>query len=159
MAHQLVVGPSAKGGTFRLTVHAPEAPAAVTATTPASLRNCLVLVVDDIATNRLVAGQLLAAAGARVVEAASGPEALNRLAEGGIDVVLLDLMMPGMDGAETLRRIRAAHGRTVPVVAMTADVLAVHSDDALRLALDGFRPKPILPETLREVLASVLPPA
>ena len=88
--------------------------------------------------------------------AASVAEALARLAQGGIDAVLLDLMMPGMDGAETLRRIRATHGRTVPVVAMTADVLAIRSDDALRQALDGFLPKPILPETLREVLTKVL---
>jgi len=159
MAGDLIVVPTSQGATFRLTVNAPEAPAAIEAVKPASLRNCLVLVVDDIATNRLVAGQLLAAAGARVVEASSGPEALDRLAQGGIDAVLLDLMMPGMDGPETLRRIRAAHGRKIPVVAMTADVLAVRSDDALRLALDGFLPKPILPETLHEVLASVLPPA
>ena len=157
MGGDLVVVPSVQGATFRLTVLAPEATAAADPATPAGLRDCLVLVVDDIATNRLVAAQLLAAAGARTVEAASGPEALERLAAGGIDAVLLDLMMPGMDGHETLRRIRAAHGRKVPVVAMTADVLAVHSDDALRLALDGFLPKPILPETLREVLASVLP--
>ncbi|WP_374374613.1 ATP-binding protein [Tabrizicola sp.] len=156
MGGDLVVVPTVQGATFRLTVHAPEAAAAVDAAKSADLRSCLVLVVDDIATNRLVASQLLAAAGARVVEASSGPEALARLAQGGIDAVLLDLMMPGMDGAETLRRIRATHGRTVPVVAMTADVLAIRSDDALRQALDGFLPKPILPETLREVLAKVL---
>ena len=70
--------------------------------------------------------------------------------------MLLDLMMPGMDGHETLRHIRAAHGRKIPVVAMTADVLAIRSDDALRQAVDGFLPKPILPETLREVLVQVL---
>ncbi|MFZ1512708.1 MAG: response regulator, partial [Tabrizicola sp.] len=82
--------------------------------------------------------------------------ALARLAEGGIDAVLLDLMMPGMDGAETLRHIREAHGRRVAVVAMTADVLAIHRDDGLREALDGFLPKPILPEALRDTLAMVL---
>ncbi|RYI03622.1 MAG: response regulator, partial [Acetobacteraceae bacterium] len=69
---------------------------------------------------------------------------------------LLDLMMPEMDGTETLRRIRAAHGRKVAVVAMTADVLAIHRDDDLRADLDGFLPKPILPEALREVLATAL---
>ena len=117
----------------------------------------MILVVDDIATNRLVASQLLTAAGARTVEAASGPEALARLEQGGIDAVLLDLMMPGMDGQETLFRIRETHGRKVRVVAMTADVLSIRRDDTLRERLDGFLPKPILPETLREVLAQVLP--
>jgi two-component system, sensor histidine kinase len=156
MGGDLVIVPTAQGTTFRLTVTAPEADSAADRSGVADLRNCTILVVDDIATNRLVAAQLLIASGARVIEAASGPEALSRLAEGGINAVLLDLMMPGMDGNETLRHIRTAYGRNVPVIAMTADVLAIRSDDALRAALDGFLPKPILPETLRDVLALVL---
>lgn len=156
MAGDLVIVPTAQGATFRLTVHAPEAKVAAEPSPPGNFRDARVLVVDDIATNRLVAAQLLLASGAQVVEASSGPEALARLAEGGIDVVLLDLMMPDMDGAETLRRIRAAHGRQVAVVVMTADVLAIHRDDGLREALDGFLPKPILPEALREALATAL---
>jgi signal transduction histidine kinase len=156
MGGDLVIVPTAQGATFRLTVHAPEAEAALQEAELSDFQDRVILVVDDIATNRLVAGQLLMAAGARVIEASSGPEALARLAQGGIEAVLLDLMMPGMDGAETLKRIRAAHGSRIPVIAMTADVLAVRRDDQLRDALDGFLPKPILPETLREVLARVL---
>lgn len=157
MSGDLVIVPTAQGATFRLTVLAPEAEAVGPRMGAADLRDRVVLVVDDIATNRLVASQLLMASGARVIEAASGPEALERLAQGGVDVVLLDLMMPGMDGAETLRHIRASHGNRIPVIAMTADVLAVRRDDALRAALDGFLAKPILPEALREVLGRVLP--
>jgi CheY-like chemotaxis protein len=156
MGGDLTLVPVPQGTTFRLTVPAPEAEAAPDERGLSDFRDRVILVVDDIATNRLVAGQLLASAGARVVEAASGPEALARLAQGGIDAVLLDLMMPGMDGQETLFRIREAHGRTIPVVAMTADVLAIRRDDILRERLDGFLAKPILPETLREVLAKVL---
>jgi two-component system, sensor histidine kinase len=156
MGGDLVIVPSVQGASFRLTVSAPEAEEVPNSRSLSDFRDRTILVVDDIATNRLVASQLLIASGARAVEAASGPEALARLQQGGIDAVLLDLMMPGMDGHETLRRIRAAHGRKIPVVAMTADVLAIRSDDALRSALDGFLPKPILPETLREVVASVL---
>ena len=156
MGGDLVLVTVAQGATFRLTVLAPEAEAPTERRGASDFRDACVLVVDDIATNRLVAAQLLVSSGARVIEASSGPEALSRLQAGGIDAVLLDLMMPGMDGAETLRRIREAHGRKVAVVAMTADVLAIHRDDGLRAALDGFLPKPILPETLREVLASVL---
>lgn len=157
MSGDLVIVPSAQGTTFRLTVLAPEAEAAPQKSGASDFQDRTILVVDDIATNRLVASQLLVASGARAVEAASGPEALRRLEQGGIDAVLLDLMMPGMDGVETLRRIRAAHGNRIPVIAMTADVLAVRRDDQLRTALDGFLPKPILPETLREVLARVMP--
>lgn len=156
MGGDLVLVPVAQGTTFRLSVPAPEAEAAPDATGLSDVRDRVILVVDDIATNRLVAAQLLAAAGARTVEAASGPEALARLAQGGIDAVLLDLMMPGMDGQETLFRIREEHGSRIPVVAMTADILSIQRDDTLRERLDGFLPKPILPETLREVLARVL---
>jgi signal transduction histidine kinase len=156
MGGDLTLVPVPQGTTFRLTVPAPEAETAPDERGLSDFRDRVILVVDDIATNRLVAGQLLASAGARVVEAASGPEALARLAQGGIDAVLLDLMMPGMDGQETLFRIREAHGRKIPVVAMTADVLAIRRDDILRERLDGFLAKPILPETLREVLAKVL---
>ena len=156
MAGDLVIVPATQGATFRLTVQAPVAKAAAEPSRRGDFRDATVLVVDDIATNRLVASQLLIASGAQVVEASSGQEALARLAQGGVDVVLLDLMMPEMDGAETLRRIREAHGRQVAVVVMTADVLAIHRDDGLREALDGFLPKPILPETLREALAAVL---
>lgn len=156
MGGDLVLVPVAQGTTFRLTIPAPEAEAAPDGGGLSDLRDRVILVVDDIATNRLVAAQLLAAAGIRTVEAASGPEALARLEQGGIDAVLLDLMMPGMDGQETLFRIRETHGRKIPVVAMTADVLSIRRDDTLRHGLDGFLPKPILPETLREVLAQVL---
>ncbi len=156
MGGDLVTIPVTQGATFRLTVPAPEAQEVLAAHGLTDFRDSTILVVDDIATNRLVASQLLQASGLRAVEAASGPEALARLQQGGIDAVLLDLMMPGMDGHETLRRIREAHGRTVPVVAMTADVLAIRSDDALRAAVDGFLPKPILPEALRDVLTAVL---
>jgi CheY-like chemotaxis protein len=155
MSGDLMIVPTAQGATFRLTVLAPEAEAEGQRTGASDLRDRTILVVDDIATNRLVASQLLLASGARVIEAASGPEALKRLEQGGIDVVLLDLMMPGMDGAETLRRIRASYGKNVPVIAMTADVLAVRRDDDLRTSLDGFLAKPILPEALREVLGRV----
>jgi signal transduction histidine kinase/CheY-like chemotaxis protein len=156
MGGDLVIVQVAQGATFRLSVPALEAQEVFASRGLSDFRDRTILVVDDIATNRLVAAQLLHASGLRAVEAGSGPEALARLAQGGVDAVLLDLMMPGMDGHETLRRIREAHGRKVPVVAMTADVLAIRSDDALRAAVDGFLPKPILPETLREVLTSVL---
>jgi two-component system, sensor histidine kinase len=156
MGGDLVLMPAAQGTTFRLTIPAPEAEATQDARGLSDFRDRVILVVDDIATNRLVAAQLLLAAGARPVEAASGPEALARLEQGGIDAVLLDLMMPGMDGQETLFRIREAHGRRIPVVAMTADVLSIRRDDTLRERLDGFLPKPILPETLREVLTQVM---
>ena len=115
-----------------------------------------VLIIEDEETYRETLGFLLQKEGFEVALAADGIAGLATYDRQGADIVLLDLMMPGMDGAETLRRIREAHGRNVAVVAMTADVLAIHRDDGLRAALDGFLPKPILPEALREALATVL---
>lgn len=82
----------------------------------------LILVVDDDARNRRLLDALLVPSGYDVVEAESGERALEILAaRPEIDLVLLDLMMPGMDGIETCRRIRGGVGkRYLPVVFVTA---------------------------------------
>lgn len=117
-----------------------------------------ILIVDDDPVQRRLLKANVEREGHRAYLAENGRQGLEVLKarEGTIRAVVLDLMMPEMDGAETLRRIREAHGRQVAVVVMTADVLAIHRDDGLRDALDGFLPKPILPEALREALATVL---
>jgi two-component system, sensor histidine kinase len=156
MSGDLVLVRSAQGTTFRLTLPAPEGTFQRQKPQMPDLTGRTVLVVDDIATNRLVAAQLLLATGAKVVEAASGPEALDRLARSDIDLVLLDVMMPDMDGHETLRRIRALPPPQVPVIAMTADILAARNEAVGTEPFDGFLPKPILPEMLHEVLSTAM---
>jgi CheY-like chemotaxis protein len=85
-----------------------------------------ILVVDDEAGVRAVAGSMLTDAGARVVEAANGAEALETLDDGAeVDLVLLDLSMPGMDGVETARRIRERSPQ-MPIVLSTG-----HGDPAV----------------------------
>ncbi|MBD3765549.1 MAG: response regulator [Rhodobacterales bacterium] len=118
-----------------------------------------VLVIDDIATNRLVARTYLQMQGIAAVEAASGAEALPILAAGGIDAVLLDLNMPGMDGAATLAAIRALPGAPgrVPVIAMTADASAHPQAAARALGLDGYVTKPVDPEALTRALRHLRP--
>lgn len=120
------------------------------------LRGRTVLVVDDIATNRLVAAMHLRPSQARVLEAENGPMALEVLDEDTVDLVLLDLNMPGMDGVETLAAIRAMGGRNarVPVVAMTADATVADLPQ-----MDGVLVKPIDPEQLLAELARHLPAA
>jgi len=81
----------------------------------------LVLIVDDIAANRLTLRELLASPDYRLIEAADGPTALRLAAETRPDLVLLDLMMPGMDGYEVCRRLRAdSQLAEVPVIIVTA---------------------------------------
>lgn len=79
------------------------------------------LIVDDSATYRLTAEESLANEGYGILSAASGEEALERLATDEIDCVLLDLVMPGLGGVETCRRIKGTPAwRAIPVVMVTA---------------------------------------
>lgn len=144
------------GARFRLwlPVRTPEAGSAAAVDParhlPADLRGRTVLIVDDIATNRLVAAMHLRPSQARVLEAESGARALEVLDEDQVDLVLLDLNMPGMDGAATVAAIRALGGRNarVPVVAMTADATAADPPQ-----MDGVLLKPLDPERLIAELA------
>jgi len=80
-----------------------------------------VLVVDDHASSRMTAVALLSVEGYEVLEADSGPAALKRVVEGNPDLILLDVMMPGMDGFEVCRRLKAdEQTRLIPVVFITA---------------------------------------
>ncbi len=102
-----------------------------------------ILIVDDIAANREILRELLERQAYRLVEAADGPTALRLAAETQPDLVLLDVMMPGMDGFAVCRRLRADPGLAeVPVMMVTA-----LDDQASRLAgieagADDFITKP-----------------
>jgi len=111
-------------------------------------------VVDDISTNRLVVGQLLRSLDVDYTEAEGGHAALGKLAEGGHDLVLLDMNMPGMNGEATFRAIRGSRApwSTIPVVAITADSAGAQRDRYLALGLDGYVPKPIDRHILRLAL-------
>ncbi len=103
-----------------------------------------ILVVDDEASNRLLLEAILTAEGHEVVLAASGDEALARIAEGAIDVVLLDVLMPGMDGFEVCRRVRAdPEHQTLPVVMITASGNREARIRGKALGADDFLTKPV----------------
>lgn len=167
MGGDLRLLPGVVGATFRLTLALGAVPAdgPVTIPGPARLapppmpRRFRVLVVDDIATNRLVARAHLTLLGAETEEAASGEEAIAALSRNLPDLVFLDMNMPGLDGTATLRRIRTLPSRAarLPVIAMTADATEAHRSRYLAAGLDGYLAKPLTPETLREVLARHIP--
>lgn len=108
-----------------------------------------VLVVDDQAANVRVVGTLLGRKGYTVIPAHSGPEALAAVAQQAPDLILLDMMMPGMDGFELLAALRAIPGlHKVPVVFLTA---AQDRDLLLRAFEAGavdYVTKPFMPEEL-----------
>lgn len=115
-----------------------------------------VLYVDDEPDIREVAVMSLEIDGAIAVEAvASGREALDRLAERAFDVVLLDVMMPDLDGPATLDALRA-RGDATPVVFITARAQSHEQQRFLQLGAVGIITKPFDPMTLAVELRAVL---
>jgi CheY-like chemotaxis protein len=109
-----------------------------------------ILLVDDDENTRLAVGDMLEWMGYRVTVAASGPEALDYLEHDRFDGVLLDLIMPGMNGRDVLREIRA-RGYTMPVIIVSGyrDL----ASDMQREGAQAFLLKPFPQHSLRELLA------
>ncbi len=103
-----------------------------------------ILVVDDDARNRRLLRAILTAKGYAVAEAADGEESLLAVAAGGVDLVLMDVMMPGIDGIEACRRLRKDHpqGR-LPVIFVTALADRDSRVRAKDVGADDFLTKPI----------------
>jgi two-component system KDP operon response regulator KdpE len=118
------------------------------------VRKQLILVVDDEpAIVRLVRAKLQAD-GFAVLTASRGEEALERLDNERPDLILLDLMMPGMDGFETLRRIRTV--AQVPVIMLTARAGDADKLRGLHGGADDYMTKPFNPDELSARIAAVL---
>lgn len=111
-----------------------------------------ILVAEDNPANRRLVQAILESAGAAVETVEDGVEALARLRQPGVDLVLMDLRMPRMGGAETLNRIRAGEaGRpNLPVVALTAD-----DEQDVAEGFDAIQPKPIQAAGLIAALAAL----
>ncbi len=118
------------------------APVAPLARFPAGART--ILLVEDNALNRKLARNALRSRGFRVVEADSGEEALSAVRRCRPDLVLMDLQLPGMDGLETTRRIKADPATTaIQVVALTAHAHRADEARAREAGCSGFITKPI----------------
>jgi two-component system, cell cycle response regulator DivK len=103
-----------------------------------------ILVVEDNPLNLKLVRDVLQVAGYHVIEAQSGEEGLRVAKEDPPDLVLMDLQLPGIDGTETLRRLRQGTlGPDVPVVAVTALAMAEDKERAARAGFDGYLEKPI----------------
>ncbi len=113
-----------------------------------------ILLVEDTIANRALVVKLLKAAGHQVIEAADGPAGILEAQRRRPDLVLMDLSLPGMDGWEALRRLRA-DGRTrdLRIVALTAHAMAGTRDEALAAGFDGYLSKPIDALTFAETVS------
>ncbi|MEX2131856.1 MAG: ATP-binding protein [Pseudohongiellaceae bacterium] len=126
--------------------------------TARTLNKLRLLVVDDNAVNRMVLARLLEKDQHDVVSVASGREALDYLSDHTVDAVLMDILMPGMDGVTTMKRIRAMDSdiSSVPVIAITANVKKDDAKIVLDSGMDGFVGKPFRYEELLVVLQKAL---
>ncbi len=103
-----------------------------------------ILVVDDLLANRDLMVRRLERSGFRVLSAASGPEALEVLKSAPIDLVLLDIMMPGMTGFEVLKTVRLSRSpAALPVIMVTAKTDSEDVIEALSLGANDYVTKPV----------------
>jgi CheY-like chemotaxis protein len=111
----------------------------------------LVLVVDDYDDAREMYAESLLVSGFRVIEAADGEQAVALACSRCPDVILMDLSLPGVDGWEATRRLKAdARTQHIPVVALTGHALSSALEAAREAGCDRFVVKPALPDVVIE---------
>lgn len=117
------------------------------------------LVVDDNEINRMILVEMLRKSGLRVEEAEDGFAALEQVAQNPFDILFLDISMPGIDGIETLHRIRALDvaWRNIPALAVTAHAASKDHDVILQAPFADLLVKPVRPDAIRDALATALP--
>ena len=115
-----------------------------------------ILIVDDSKINLKVANQILKPYQFDVVLAESGFEALELMESKTFDLILMDIMMPKMNGIETLRRLKEIDGFDIPVVALTADAIEGTDEKYLKAGFHAYLSKPIDRAELDRVLRKFL---
>lgn len=117
----------------------------------------LILLVDDFQDNRQMYREYLVFAGFEVAEAQSGAEALEQALAKHPDLIVMDLALPGMDGWEATRRLKAdPRTSDIPVVALTGNALQGHIRRAKDVGCDSFLAKPCLPVALADEIRVML---
>ena len=121
-----------------------------------------VLIAEDIMVNREIAAEILKNAGAAVELAEDGLVCLHKVVTapaGYYDLILMDIMMPNLDGVETARRIRSLEEpekASIPIIAVSANVYGKDRREALEAGMDAFTEKPIFIDRLFETMERVM---
>ncbi|GAB3569886.1 hypothetical protein GCM10027578_25160 [Spirosoma luteolum] len=121
------------------------------------LRGKRVLVADDNEMNRLVASTILRHYEVIIEEAQNGLEAIEKLKEQPVDLVLMDVQMPVMDGVEATREIRTSIGPDLPIIALTAFAIKGDSEKFTSSGMNDYLSKPFDENQLLAVVAKWLP--
>lgn len=116
-----------------------------------------ILVVDNKWENRAVLVDLLKPLGFQVMEAVDGQDGLNKAAQFQPDIILMDLVMPLMDGFEAIRRLRKSPNlKNITVIAVSASILDLDQESSRKAGCDGFLSKPVREEELFENIRNYL---
>jgi two-component system cell cycle response regulator DivK len=121
-----------------------------------------ILVIEDHEDNRQILRDLLTSANFEVIEAVDGEAGLAAAATHRPDLILIDIQLPGIDGYEASRRLKAdTRLHAIPIIAVTSYALAGEADTARAAGCDAYIPKPYSPRQLlakvREYLSSPAP--
>lgn len=122
---------------------------------PGALGGLRILLAEDNLTNRLLAQKMLDRIGCRAETATNGVEILHAVETIPVDVILMDCLMPEMDGYETTRRLRErerAGGQRIHIIAMTANAMREDRERCLAAGMDDYLPKPVRRDELRAAL-------
>ena len=114
-----------------------------------------ILVVDDNELNLKVANRALSDLNVKIDESLSGKDAIEKVKKNKYDVILLDIMMPEMNGEETLKELKKIKGFNTPVVALTADALTGAKEKYLEEGFDEYIAKPFTRDQIKEKLDKI----
>lgn len=118
-----------------------------------------VLVIEDNEMNRDMLARRLRRRGFEVLIAADGETGIGTAARDAPDLILMDLSLPGIDGWETARRLKAAaETAAIPIVALTAHAMTGDREKALAAGCDDYDTKPVELSRLLEKMQNLLPP-
>ena len=116
-----------------------------------------VLCIEDNVSNMRLVGRIVEAEKHDFLSAADGPAALGLIEQERPDLILLDINIPGVDGLEIARRLKAnATLSAIPIIATTANVLIGDRERCLEAGCDAYLPKPLDVRELQEVLRAYL---
>jgi two-component system, cell cycle response regulator DivK len=121
------------------------------------MAGALVLIVEDNDKNRKLVRDVLTFKGYEVIETETGEEGVRLARERSPSLVLMDIRLPGIDGVEALRQLRAEPTtREIPVMAMTASVMSEDRQKIVGAGFDGYQSKPIAVQDFVAAVAQLL---
>lgn len=117
-----------------------------------------ILVIEDEEDNRRIVRDLLTSVGYEIIEAVTGPEGVTAVATHVPDLILMDIQLPGLDGYEATRRIKANPTlRHIPIIVVTSYALSGDDRKAFEAGCDAYISKPFSPRALLAKIREYLP--